>query len=278
MASNRSTAESTAENYYDSSDADTFYERIWGGEDIHVGIYDPSDIEISDASHQTVELITSKLKTIGPDSRVIDLGAGYGGTGRYLAKKFGCHVTCLNLSDRQNERNRMLTSEQGLDDKVEVLHASFEDIPEDDASYDIVWSQDSFLHSGDRRKVLEEIDRILKPGGELIFTDPMQADDCPEGVLQPVYDRLELSSLGAPGWYTEQLESLGFERIEYLPLMEHLRAHYDRVGTTLATRQNEFTGVISAEYITRMLTGLKNWVDAADNGYLAWGILHFRKT
>jgi glycine/sarcosine/dimethylglycine N-methyltransferase len=34
---------------------------------------------------------------------------------------------------------------------------------------------------------------------------------------------------------------------------------------------------VSKAYLDRMLVGLDNWVKAADSGYMAWGILHFRK-
>lgn len=277
MTQNRSSAEFTAETYYDSDDADHFYETVWGGEDIHIGIYDKPGTSIPDASHKTVAMMAASLKNVTADSKVIDLGAGYGGSARYLARKFGCHVTCLNLSERQNERNRLLNKQHGLEDKVGVLHGSFEDIPEPDNAMDLVWSQDAFLHSGQRRRVLEEIDRITRPGGELIFTDPMQADDCPAGVLQPVYDRLELDSLGSIKWYREQLADLGFEEVKVTRMVEQLRNHYDNVGAELASRQNELVGEISMDYLSRMLVGLKNWVDAADKGYLSWGILHFRK-
>lgn len=277
MPQNRSAAESTAETYYDSDDADNFYEKVWGGEDIHIGIYDDLSISIPDASHKTVALMGSELTGIDENTRVIDLGAGYGGSARYLARTFGCKVVCLNLSERQNDRNRMLNKEQGLEDKVSVVYGSFEDIPEDDASFDLAWSQDAFLHSGQRRRVLEEINRILKPGGGLIFTDPMQADNCPPDVLKPVYDRLELDTIGSFAWYREQLADLGFEEIRCTSMVQHLRNHYDRVGTELASRQNDLVGQISPDYLGRMLLGLKNWVDAADNGYLNWGILHFRK-
>lgn len=277
MPQSRSAAEATAETYYDSDDADNFYEKVWGGEDIHIGIYDDPKISIHDASHKTVALMASQLRGVDRDTQVIDLGAGYGGSARYLAKTFGCKVTCLNVSERQNDRNRMLNRDQGLGDNISVVHGSFEDIPGPDAGMDLVWSQDAFLHSGKRRKVLEEVSRILKPGGELIFTDPMQADDCPPGVLQPVYDRLELDSIGSFAWYREQLADLGFDEVGCTPMVEHLRNHYDRVGQELAARRNDLVGDISLDYLERMLMGLKNWVDAADNGWLAWGILHFRK-
>ena len=104
---NRNAAESVAENYYDSSDADIFYERVWGGEDIHIGLYE-SGLSIFEASRKTVELMATTLITLDENSRVLDLGAGYGGAARYLAEKYGCQVTCLNLSETQNERNRLL--------------------------------------------------------------------------------------------------------------------------------------------------------------------------
>lgn len=112
-----------------------------------------------------------------------------------------CSITCLNISEVPNETNRKKNRQAGLDRSIRVIHGSFDDIPEPDSGYDVVWSQDAILHAPDRRKVLEEAFRVLRPGGELIFTDPMQADDVPDGVLQPVYDRLNLRDLGSMRFY-----------------------------------------------------------------------------
>ena len=38
--------------------------------------------------------------------RVLDLGSGKGGAARWLAKTYGCHVTCFNLGQKQNEFNK----------------------------------------------------------------------------------------------------------------------------------------------------------------------------
>lgn len=277
MQNNLSSAEVLTESYYDSSDADRFYEQVWGGEDIHIGLYDETD-NIPEASRNTVTTMVDSLQGLNDQSRVIDLGAGYGGSARYLAKLAGCNVTCLNISEVQNTRNRELTRQKGLDQKVEVRHGSFEEIPCADASMDIVWSQDSFLHSSQKEKVLSEISRIMAPGGELIFTDPMQADNCPEGVLQPVYDRLNLESMGSFAFYREALNALGFEETRVKDLTPQLRNHYDYVRQNLQGRYDELVAIISHEYMDNMIKGLENWVAAADKGYLAWGILHFTKS
>lgn len=276
MQSDRSSAETVAETYYDSSDADRFYERVWGGEDIHVGLYEPG-LSIIEASRKTVDKMADQVTWLKPEHRVLDLGAGYGGAGRYLAKRYGCQVVCLNLSEVQNRRNRVLNKEQGLDDKVHVEHGSFESIPGEAAAYDLVWSQDAFLHSGRKEQVIAEVDRVLKSGGEVLFTDPMQADDCPEGVLQPVYDRLSLDSLASPAFYLKAFAARGYEDKGMLELTAQLRTHYATVKASLEARYEELSADISTAYLDKMIQGLGHWVAAADKGYLAWGILHLRK-
>lgn len=277
MSSQASAAVQVARDYYNSDDADNFYYEIWGGEDIHIGLYKDQVEPIASASERTVKTMVERLDSLGEQSRVADFGAGYGGSARWLAKCFGCHVSCVNLSEVQNTRNRELTRAAGLDQLVDVFDASFEDAPLDDTDFDVVWSQDSILHAGDRARVLDEADRILKPGGEFIITDPMQADDCPAGVLQPVLDRLHLQSLGSIAFYRSQAKRLGWTEVNVSDLTYQLVNHYTRVRQELTTRKSALASSISAAYADRMIQGLTNWIDAGEKGYLAWGILHFKK-
>ena len=267
----------TARNYYNSEDADQFYFHVWGGEDIHIGLYQNPSEAIRDASHRTVERMAAKVAGLGPESRVLDMGAGYGGAARYLAETFGCQVTALNLSETENERDREMNRERGLDQLITVIDGSFEDVPAPDGSFDLVWSQDAILHSGRRAQVIAEAARVLRAGGDLIFTDPMQADDCPEGVLQPVLDRIHLASLGSIGFYRETAAANGLQEVGVEPMVEHLISHYGRVREVLESSRDDLAGKVSDAYIERMITGLGHWVEAGRNGYLDWGILHFRK-
>ena len=204
LADSYSTAVHTARDYYNSADADTFYHEVWGGEDIHVGLYESPDEPIAPASARTVERM-AETAGITADTRVLDMGAGYGGAARHLARKFGCRVTCLNLSEVENERNREKTREQGLDHLVDVVDGSFENMPIQDNAYDLVWSQDAFLHSGERSTIVSEIERVLVPSGQVVFTDPMAADGADVSELTPILARLHLDSLGSPGFYRERV-------------------------------------------------------------------------
>lgn len=263
-----------ARDYYDSEEADGFYSAVWGGEDIHIGLYDETD-DIRAASRRTVDHMAGKL---GPlqGKRVLDLGAGYGGAARVLASDHGAHVTCLNLSTVENERNRMLTEAAGLSGKVDVVDGSFDAMPFDDESFDFAWSQDAILHAPDREAVLDEVARALKPGGLFIFHDPMQADGLTDtAALQPIYDRIHLPDLASIGFYREALKARGFEEVETEVLTHQLGTHYRRVREDLLARQDELG--LPDSFVTRMSAGLGLWVEGAAQGNLSWAIMVYRK-
>ncbi|CAN5543844.1 hypothetical protein BH24ACT22_BH24ACT22_04060 [soil metagenome] len=273
--SNKVEATNVARDYYNSGDADNFYSKIWGGEDIHIGIYRSEDEPIFDASRRTVEKMAAHLDGLGPESRVLDLGAGYGGAARFLAGKYGCHVTALNLSEIENERNRTLNVNRGLEYAIKVVEGNFEDVPCDEDSFDVVWSQDAILHSGEREKVFEEVSRVLKEDGDFVFTDPMKSDGCPDEVLQPILDRLHLDSLGSPEFYRQTARTVGLQEVDFEDHTEHLTAHYARVLKETEQREDELSEVVSQAYLGRMKKGLGHWVEGGYNGHLTWGIYHF---
>lgn len=270
-------ATQTARDYYNSGDADNFYAIIWGGEDIHVGLYESPSEPIRYASRRTVDHLIARLGTIDPDTTVLDIGAGYGGAARHLVSTFGCRVACLNLSEAENDRNRVLNEQAGVSDRIDVIDGRFEDIPADDNTFDVIWCQDAMLHSGDRGRVLAEVNRVMKPGARFIFTDPMRSDDCPEGVLDPILARIHLPDLGSPGFYRTQAAKLGWTDDGFEEMTHQLVNHYTRVLETTESEAGRLAGHVSDAYVERMKTGLGHWIEGGKAGHLAWGVFLFRK-
>lgn len=268
----------TAQDYYNSHDADQFYATIWGGEDIHIGLYLDDHDSIFDASRRTVQHMAAQIKDLDARSRVLDIGAGYGGSARYLAQTYGCHVTCLNLSEIQNERNRHMNQAEGLNLLINVVDGSFEEIAMPEGVVDVVWSQDALLHSGDRARVFAEVYRVLAKGGQFVFTDILQADSCASSALQPILDRIHLDSLGSLAFYRKIASRLGLEEVQWTDLSPQLGTHYANVLQAVEANWENLIRACSEDYLNRMKVGLQHWVDGGKAGNLQWGILHFRKS
>ena len=263
--------------YYDSEDANSFYGQIWGGEDIHIGIYEKESDTIFDASRRTVIKMAELVPTLRRSSGVLDIGSGFGGSARFLATKYGCSVQCLNLSETQNAENRRLNLKSMVNDHIKVDTGNFEDLPYNDDSFDVVWCQDAILHSSNRGRVLGEAYRVLRPKGTFIFTDPMQDKHSAQSCLQPVLDRIHLDSLSTVTGYQKMAASTGFKESMFLDLSGHLTTHYRRVLAALAHHESRMAKSCSEEYIARMKVGLQHWVNAGQSGDLRWGIFRFRK-
>ncbi|KAL8951802.1 MAG: hypothetical protein Q9222_002251 [Ikaeria aurantiellina] len=277
---------SAAQTYYDNPSTDNFYTSIWGGSDIHTGIYPDPSTPIITASQLTVQHLASTLISSGitltPATRILDLGAGYGGAARLLVKEYGCSVVCLNLSSVQNSRNEHLTREAGMEDKIKIVEGKFEDVPESvGGNFDVVWSQDSFLHSDDRAKIVDEITRLLRKdgNGRVVFTDIMCTADAferqPE-LMKTMMGRLQLSSVGTVKGYKGLFKERGFKDLGYWDGMKHFETHYRKAGDDMEKKKKGEINGMSAEEVERHLKGMRTWVKAAEEGCVDWGVFCFR--
>ncbi|KAL8715447.1 MAG: hypothetical protein Q9220_000781 [cf. Caloplaca sp. 1 TL-2023] len=277
---------SAAQTYYDNPSTNAFYTTIWGGSDIHTGIYPTSETSITTASQLTVKHLASTVISSGiilnSATRVLDLGAGYGGAARWLAKEYGCSVVCLNLSSVQNTRNEELTKEAGLEEKIKVVEGKFENVPESvGGDFDVVWSQDSFLHSDDRAKIADEMARLLRKdgNGRIVFTDIMctaDAFDRQPKLMETMMGRLHLSSVGTVAGYKELFKERGFEDLGYWDGMKNFETHYRKAGEDMEKQKSEMKGM-NAQEVERHLVGMRTWVKAAEEGCVDWGVFCFRR-
>jgi cyclopropane fatty-acyl-phospholipid synthase-like methyltransferase len=111
---------------------------------------------------------------VGPGARVLDVACGAGGPARRLARMTGCEVLGIDIHEEGIARARELAAQEGLADRVafELMDAS-RPLPLPDASFDAVVCIDAINHLPDRPRALAEWARVLKPGGRVLFTDPI---------------------------------------------------------------------------------------------------------
>ena len=98
------------------------------------------------------------------------LGCGIGGPARWIAAKYGCRVTGVDLTPGFCEAARELNSLTGLADRINILHGSALALPAPDASFDRAYSQAVLMNISDKLDFLREAFRVLRPGGLLALS------------------------------------------------------------------------------------------------------------
>lgn len=147
----------------------------------------PEDLAPVDQFHIRGRAATLELaQAAGLDAtkHVLDVGSGVGGTSRCLAKAFGCRVTGIDLTDAYCRAATMLTEKTGLADRVAFRQGDATNLPFDDASFDVVWTEHVAMNIPDKARLYQEMHRVLKPGGTLAIYDVLAGPV--EPVLFPV--------------------------------------------------------------------------------------------
>ncbi len=103
---------------------------------------------------------------------VLDLGSGAGADVLISARRVGATGTAigLDMTDEMLALARANAAAAGVDN-VEFLKGYIEEIPLPDAAVDVVISNCVINLAGDKRRVLAEAARVLRPGGRFAVSD-----------------------------------------------------------------------------------------------------------
>lgn len=139
----------------------------------------PEDLAPVDQFHFRGRLATIELANradVTPGMQVLDVGCGLGGSARYLATEYGCQVTGIDLTEEYVEVASALAQLIGLDEQVDFQCCSALELPFDDNSFDIVWTEHIQMNIKEKDSFYLEMARVLKTGGHLLFHDIFQGN------------------------------------------------------------------------------------------------------
>lgn len=111
----------------------------------------------------TRELI--ELCRIDNGKYVLAVGCGVGVTPCYIAKRHGCRVVGVDISEMMIARSKERARREGVEDRVEFRVADAQDLPFEDDLFDAVICESVNAFVEDRERAVGEYVRVTKPRG-----------------------------------------------------------------------------------------------------------------
>ena len=212
-----------AEQHYDL-DNELFMSFLDPYNQYSCAYFDETD-DLNEAQQKKINLICKKI-SLNKNDQVLDVGCGWGGLAKFIAKHYGCMVTAINISEKQTSYAREFC--KGL--PVEILQRDYRDIA---GSFDKIISVGMFEHVGRKnyKVFMRVIHNCLKDNGIFLLQTigrNESAVQCDPWINKYIFPNGMLPSLAQIGKAVE-----GLFVIEDL---HNLGPHYEK--TLIAWREN----------------------------------------
>lgn len=156
---------------------------------------------------------------------VLDIGAGLGGTSRWLAARLGCEVVGTAADAEEAAAAAELTRRAGLASQVRSVPASA--LPFRDGKFTHVWIVEALPRLVNPEAVLAEAYRAIRPGGTLAIQD-LVVGDIPPPALPPEWQPVSAAER------TAMLARLGYVDID---VRDRSREAAERSAQIIAARE-----------------------------------------
>jgi ubiquinone/menaquinone biosynthesis C-methylase UbiE len=207
----------------DSSDVADHYARSGLIEAIEAGILQmgktPDTVTIDDLApadefHIGGRTATEKLiEQLGvrPGDHVLDVGCGLGGPARFVAQRFKCRVSGIDLTSDYVETGNRLCEWVGLGESVELRRSSALSMPFKDTKFDAAYMLHVGMNIDDKESLCVEVSRVLRPGSRFAIYDVMRTAEGDLSYPLPWATTPASSAVAAAERYRQALQRAGFE-------------------------------------------------------------------
>lgn len=160
----------------------------------------------------------AKRAGVGPGMKGIQLFCLNGAAMRILVRFKGVdRMIGVDSVERMVKRGRERTEDEGLSDRIEFLFADICDTGLPDEEADFLWSEGTWCYIADKRRLIAEACRLIKPKGIVAFTDWIQGKkELSEEETDRYLEFMKFPSIATREGYEDLLKEHGCE----VPLAE----------------------------------------------------------
>jgi cyclopropane fatty-acyl-phospholipid synthase-like methyltransferase len=117
--------------------------------------------------------LAAEYSSLGEGKRVLDAGCGLGGPGRYLADRFGCSVTGIDVLPARVQAAATLTQMVGLGYRVAYCQVDATRLPFSSHQFEQAWMLDVSIHIANKAALFGELARVVHVDGLLVLHDQL---------------------------------------------------------------------------------------------------------
>jgi sterol 24-C-methyltransferase len=163
--------------YYDRGESRIGYRVLLGGTK-HFGYYEPGQSRwLLRSAMQRMEARLAAEIGLPAGSKVLDAGCGIGNVARALAAHRALDVTGIDILDFNIAEARRRSTKAGLSDLTRFQLGDYHQLDFPDASFDGIYTMETFVHSANPKAALAEFARVLRPGGRLVMFEYSRTPD-----------------------------------------------------------------------------------------------------
>ena len=175
---------------------------------------------------------------VSPGSRVLDVACGNGNSARRLAADFGADVTGCDYSARNIAFATAAAGQDGNQTRTQFVRCDAEHLPFAAASFDVVLCECSLCLFDNLDAALDQMRRVLKPGGRIGISDFYLEAPVPVSLDNLLGQVLCVASAPSKGTYHDALLRSGFEFVRIrnvnwtlTDMIERVRHRLHRLAT-----------------------------------------------